>query len=585
MKYAVVLILIAAAFFLMLPQPQAEFPSDSFVIRNVKLFDGEQVSENQDVVVSQGKIVKIGKDVTGVALVQYEGQGKTLLPGLIDAHTHVYGNALSEAINFGITTELDMFSMPQIINPLQQQRADSTVTNQADVFSATILATAPDGHGTEYGFKIPVLTGPQDAARFVDERIAQGSDYIKIVYDTPGAPFELSPSISYETMVELVKHSHRAGKMAVAHIDDLASAKAAVKAGIDGLIHSFMDAVADDELIDMMKQNQVFIIPTLVVEASLAQLPIDKNLFTDPVVEPYLSEEQLAKLRAPFLDLGYTPQDYEVAKQSIAKYHQAGITILAGSDAPNPGTAHGISLHKELALLVEAGMSELETLKAATGNVNKTFDIGYRGTIKQGQPATFLLVEGDPMANINYSKNIVAIWKHGQHVERIKHPKANIPSEPVRPGMIADFDDGQMKPYWGRQLVETADSIVGGKSNVQLVVTHSGFVQAKGEIKKGFAYPWAGMQFNMASSADLSGLSKLKFKAKGEIANLYIMLFQKGSYQPIMQAVTLDKQWQDYSIELTGFRNADLANVTALAWVAAQQPQAFEFALDDIELK
>ncbi|MCJ8268800.1 MAG: amidohydrolase family protein, partial [Psychrosphaera sp.] len=337
MKWGLLIIILLAAFFTLLPEPEAaaQPPSQNFVIRNVRLFDGEKVHPSTDLLIEGGVIKTIAEKINNRRnFREIDGNGKTLLPGLVDAHTHVWGAALSQAINFGVTTELDMFSMPKVINPMQQQSDDSDNIGQADVFSATILATAPNGHGTEYGFDIPVLTGPEQAKDFVEQRINQGADYIKIVYNAPDSPYQFSPSISLETLTELVKQTHLNNKLAVVHIDNLISAKQAVQAGVDGLIHSFMDEVADDELIQLMQQNQVFFIPTLTVEASLAQVMPDQTLMGDPALVDYINAQQLASLKAPFMNLGFEPNDLNKAKQSVKKLQQAGITILAGTDAP-----------------------------------------------------------------------------------------------------------------------------------------------------------------------------------------------------------------------------------------------------------
>ena len=591
MKYALALVAVLTAFFLLLPEPLPEpdapagLPSKRFIIRDVQLFDGEQTFSGQDVLVVDGQVQQIGRRLSVEDIVEVDGKGKTLLPGLIDAHTHVWGEALQEAINFGVTTELDMFSMPHTVNPLQKQRSDPANIVAADLFSATILVTAPDGHGTEYGFEIPVLTEVSQAAGFVEARIRQGADYIKIVYDAPDSPYQFSPSISKEVMVEVVKQAHLQGKMAVVHVDNLQSAKEVISAGADGLIHSFMDAVADDELITLMQQNKAFVIATLAVEASLAKIMPGEALYGDPSLAPYINAGQLARLKAPFIDLGFEPAHYQNARQSIYKFNQAEITILAGSDAPNPGTAHGVSLHHELALLVDAGLTPLQALAAATGNTNKVFDIGYRGTIKQDQSATFVLVEGDPTKHIEHSRNIVGIWKHGSLVERVKAEPGVAVGSDAQYGLIADFGQESIAPLWGAGLQATTDAVAGGKSSVALLKDPKGFLQVTGEVRPGFAYPWAGVTFNMGKPYNLSDFGQLHFRARGNMQTLYIMLFQKGNYQPIIQTVTLDKPWRDYSIELAGFANADLANVTQIAWVASQTPQTFDFAIDDIGLK
>ncbi len=98
--------------------------------------------------------------------------------------------------------------------------------------------------------------------------------------------------------------------------------------------------------------------------------------------------------------------------------HQAGIPILAGTDAPNPGTVHGASLHLEMELLVDAGLSGEESLAAATSKAARAFGWQDRGRIAQGLIADLLLIRGNPAQNITETRNIAAVWKRGLLIDR-----------------------------------------------------------------------------------------------------------------------------------------------------------------------
>jgi hypothetical protein len=161
---------------------------NTFVIRHVRVFDGHNTLANTDVWVEEGKIKSVGKNLKVPSDVKaIDATANTLLPGLIDSHTHAWGDALKEAEIFGVTTELDMFTDVKYMQQTKKEQAEGKDLDMADLRSAGTLATAPGGHGTEYGIQIPTLSTPAEAQAWVDARIAEGSDYIKIVYDDASA--------------------------------------------------------------------------------------------------------------------------------------------------------------------------------------------------------------------------------------------------------------------------------------------------------------------------------------------------------------------------------------------------------------
>ncbi|MDQ3071478.1 MAG: hypothetical protein M3R55_17325, partial [Acidobacteriota bacterium] len=187
----------------------------ALVIRDARVFDGERMHEKASVLVEHGRIAAIGASVTapaGAAVV--DGAGKTLLPGFIDAHAHAFGDALERALVFGVTTELDMFTAHQAVSGWRAQQKEGA-PGRADIFSAGTLVTAPKGHGTEYGMVIPTISSPEEAQAFVDARIAEGSDYIKIVFDDREAAAPRFPSITYDTLKAVIAAAKARGKLAV----------------------------------------------------------------------------------------------------------------------------------------------------------------------------------------------------------------------------------------------------------------------------------------------------------------------------------------------------------------------------------
>ena len=257
---------------------------------DVMVFDGERLTGPVDVLTRAGRIEAVAAALRAPAGAEIvDGAGRTLLPGLIDAHTHAFGDALREALVFGVTTELDMFTEPGFAAAMRAQQEAGNAAERADLFSAGVLATAPGGHGTEYGFAIPTITDVDSAASFVAARFAEGSDYLKVVYDD-GALFGLSwPTVSRELMGALIEAAHAHDRLAVVHVSTARAATEALDAGADGLVHLFTDVPPTDELIELARGRGAFVVPTMVVLKSITGIGGGAPLVDDPRIDPYLA--------------------------------------------------------------------------------------------------------------------------------------------------------------------------------------------------------------------------------------------------------------------------------------------------------
>jgi len=420
--------------------PKRQAPA--FVIIDALVFDGQRFHENTDVLVRNGRIEAIGVDLEpGGDVQRIEASGKTLLPGLIDAHAHVFGNALEQALRFGVTTVLDMFTTPGRLTAARERRRQLGEQQVADLYSAGILATAPGGHGTEYGIDIPTIEAPEQAASFVAARMGEGSDYIKIVYNAEAGMDARFPSIDQATLRALIAGAHRRDRLAVVHIDNHRSARHALRANADGLAHIFADTPIGADLLELARDRGAFVIPTLPVLEGAAGVG-EGALLDDPRIADYLDASQRETLRDSF-GANRGAAYLRRAQANVAVLHRRGVPILAGSDAPNPGTAHGASLHRALVLLRQAGLSPAATLASATSVPAQVFGLNTRGRIAPGVIADLLLVTGDPRADITATRGIERIWKDGRSVSR-EAPGDGAKQVPAAPaaGTINDFDSG-----------------------------------------------------------------------------------------------------------------------------------------------
>lgn len=399
------------------------------------MFDGSRVAPADSVLVRGGLISELGSGLTpppGVRVV--DGSGCTLLPGLIDSHVHAMRlENLAQALAFGVTTELDMFCVPPHVQQLRQ--AAATRHDVADFRSAGIGATAPGGHPTRlvtWGVypPFPTLAGPEEAEAFVLARLAEGVDYVKVFVED--GPFwgNTRQTLSAASVRAVITAAHAHGKIVLVHADSGPSVRTALDAGADALAHHPNDADASGDLVDRLTQGNRFVIPTLKVPAGFAPgrsgaSGANRDLLEHPDLGPSIDPQTRRMMTMPpppvpadapknFTRVGL---DFPGVLRITRTLHEAGVPLLAGTDAI-PVFGHGIGLHRELELLVEAGLTPVEALAAATSVPARSFTLTDRGRISPGLRADLLLVAGNPTMDITATRNIRAIWRAGAPFDR-----------------------------------------------------------------------------------------------------------------------------------------------------------------------
>ena len=394
--------------------PGGPLPETNFAVVDVTVFDGEGFRARRDVRVEDGRIRAVGQRLRLPAdLPRVDGRGHTLLPGLIDAHTHTYGMMLTDALRFGVTTVFDQFTMPSLAAAKRPARERLARGDEADLFSAGNLATAPGGHGTQFGVPVETLTSPEEAPAFVAARKEEGADWIKIVWED-GSTFGADiPTLDRETIAAVIEAAHAEELLAVIHISTLEHGLAALEMGVDGLVHVWGDEVISEEDAARLADAGVFVIPTLSVRVAAAGESMGPELLEATAPE-HVSAMQRQTLTQTFPRPVGTS---EAAVESVRRLHAAGVRILAGTDAPNPGTGFGISMHGELRLLQRSGLSAAEALAAATGVAADAFRVKDRGRLARGRIADLLLVAGDLEGDLTRTTAIAGVWKDGFPVE------------------------------------------------------------------------------------------------------------------------------------------------------------------------
>jgi imidazolonepropionase-like amidohydrolase len=357
--------------------------SEKVALTNVRVFDGRELRGPTTVVIEGGFV---GSDSAGARIA--DAGDATLLPGLIDAHVHLLNEEhLQQLADFGVTTALDMGAWPpSMVDSLRRR------TGMADIRSAGIPATiAGSAHSQLPGYPAgEMVDGPTGAARFVTDRIAEGADYIKLIADIPG--------LDQKTLDALVATSHEYGKLTVAHAVSTAAVEMALHAGVDMLTHVPLDRRLTESTAARVLAQKCVSIPTLTMMKGI----VDRS-------DAAAASQPKGAAAGP---------NYEAARGSVAELHRAGVPILAGTDAnAGPGIPfsprHGESLHEELELLIDAGLSSVEALRAATVLPAQHFGLHDRGVIEPGRRADLVLIDGDPIADIRATRQIRRVWCAG----------------------------------------------------------------------------------------------------------------------------------------------------------------------------
>lgn len=535
-------------------------PEEDFAIVAAKIFDGAAFRLDQDVWVENGRIRAVGQELELPGdLPRIDGRGRTLTPGFIDSHVHAFGTALRDALRFGVTSVLDQGNEPTAADSKRAARETLAPGDEADFFTAGMLATAAGGHGTQVGMTVAPVGGPSAAVSWVQARKAEGSDWIKIVYEDGLAYGPAIPTLDPETIGALIGAAHAEGLLAVMHVSRLDHALEAVELGADGLVHVWGDAIVDEDQAARIAEAGVFVVPTLSVKTPMPGRPSA---------------------------LGDTAR----AIESVRRLHAAGVRVLAGTDAPNTGTAFGVSLHGELELLARAGLNSAEALSAATALPAAAFGIEDRGRIEAGRIADLLLIDGDLERDVSVSTRITAIWKdgyrldHGPDEETLAMPASQIT-------LISNFDDG-IDASFGLGWQVTTDQVRGGLSTAALSASE-GTLQVTGKIVTGesaFAFPWSGAIYfpgpEPMQPVDFSGRDVLRFRTRGDGRTYVVMLFDgSGASPPPALPFRAPVEWADVEIPLASFPTATPGTIGGLAFAATMIPGTYAFELDDVEIE
>jgi imidazolonepropionase-like amidohydrolase len=590
-----------------LAQPQDR--SVATAIKDVRIFDGEKIIPVGNVVFAGRTISACGPGAAVPAGAEIiDGRGKTLLPGLIDSHVHTFGaDSLKQALVFGVTTVIDMFMDVPTMQSVKKAQSEGKAPDQAYLVSSGTLATVAGGHGTEYGLAIPVIASPPDAPAFVERRIAEGSDFIKIIHDD-GSTYKIPRNTLTDAEVAaLIDAAHKKGKKAVIHAATLKNCVDALNAGVDGLAHLYFNDAFDAEFGKLAARKKAFVIPTLSILRTMSGAVDTESLSADRGLAPYFKSADLQAMKTE-VSFITGKSSYAAAERALGQLKAAGVPILAGTDAPNPSTIFGASLHRELVLLVAAGLTPIEALRAATSVPAEEFGLRTRGRVKPGFVADLLLVEGDPTTDVTATRKITAIWKEGHRVDRETYAAAaaadrgqaaqgkNAPGpEYSESGLISDFEGDKITAAFGAGWVVSTDTMYQGKSQAAMKIVPGGAegsrgaLEITGEILPGAPFKWAGAMFSpgksMMAPANLSSRKAISFWARGDSRLCAVELFaQSLGFRPAVVNFAPGPEWKEYTFPFSDFK-LDGSGLMGVFIGAVTDEGKFKLTIDNVRLK
>ncbi|HEU4388611.1 MAG TPA: amidohydrolase family protein [Blastocatellia bacterium] len=406
-------------------------------ITGVTVIDGTNRSPIRDavVIIESNRIKQVGSRSRTTVPVNAEvidGTGKFLIPGLTDMHNHVLTGTtrwpqdrkvnLRLLLAYGVTTVFN----PTL--PIAEHKALKAATAQAEGPYARFYSTGPsisvkgDDFAAFNGSPTPETE--EEAIKAVRGLKAAGVDAIKVVNDDLSwCKNTRAPLMRREVLIAVVSEAHKLGLKVYAHAPVLSLAKEFLKAGGDGLLHGIIDEPVDQEFIRLMKRNNAFYVATLSMFEDVADVSgwmrrqaefDERKLFPQAVYDAFTNPASPRYFKSPLNNTARTRELLPTLRANLKKVSDAGIPIVAGTDAGYFGVLLGISSQLELTLMVESGLKPEEAIRAATITPARVLGTAKdSGSVEAGKFADMVILDRNPLSDIGNLRYVHRVIKAG----------------------------------------------------------------------------------------------------------------------------------------------------------------------------
>ena len=397
----------------------------SIAFVGARIIDGTAADPLEDgvIVITDGRIRTVGprSAVTIPAgAQQIDVTGKTIMPGLINAHGHV-GNTVGLGTGAYTTDnllrQLNLYARYGIttINSLGGDEAQGfDLRNEqfdADLDRARIFVAGS------------VVLGDTEAAirAEVNSNADMGANFIKVRVDDNLGTAQKMPRPLFDALVD---QAHIRRLPVAVHLFYLDDAKYILNAGADLIAHSVRDELVDREFIDQINSRNVCYIPTLTREVSTFVYESTPEFFADPFFLKAVEPDIIAQLSTPEyqsrIQNSASAQGYKVAlgvaMDNIKLLRDGGVSIAMGTDTGPPARFQGYFEHMEIHMMVEAGMTPHEAIRASTGVAADCINVHDIGTLEPGKWGDLIVLGANPLENIENTKSIESVWIAGNRV-------------------------------------------------------------------------------------------------------------------------------------------------------------------------